>query len=164
MFYELLVDLSKGIREGLSKKGFRSPGAKKEEWQAPKVVIGIETPERPRPQSDFPYVAVVPVEGKLSEDGVAAVRVSFVCGVYTPEREPESGVAEVLRLAEAVVEGVRKRRYFGSFALEGPFEIFHDLERKHPFYLVEVSTVFVRRMEPYAEINEEVEHYGAGEY
>lgn len=164
MIYELLVELSKGIQKELSENGFRSPGAKREEWRPPRVVVGIESPERPRSQNDFPYVAVVPVEGRLSESGEVAVRVSFVCGIYTPEREPESGVAEVLRLAEAVVEGVRKKRYFGSFALEGSFEIFHDLERKHPFYLAEVSTIFVSRKEPYATINEEVEHYGAGEY
>jgi len=164
VFYELLLEIAKGLEEGLSERGFRTAGAKKEEYKPPKVVIGIEAPAKPRPQSDFPFVAVVPVEGKINEDGKVLAKVSFVCGIYTPERDTSSGLSEVLRLAESVIEILREKRYFSRFALEGGFDVFHDIEKPHPFYLTEVTAVFASRVPPRLTPQEEVEHYGAGNY
>ena len=148
MFYELLIELAKGLEKGLSEKSFRTPGAKKEEYKPPKVVIGIESAAKPRPQSDFPFVAIVPVEGRIVEDGVVMAKVSFICGIYTPERDTEAGLSEVLRLAESVIGVLREKRYFSRFALEGGFDVFHDIEKPHPFYLTEVTAVFVSRVPP----------------
>jgi len=164
MLYELLIELAKGLEEGFSEKVFRTSGAKKEEYKPPKVVIGIESPAKPRPQSDFPFVAVVPVEGRITEEGIFMTKVSFVCGIYTPERDTEAGLSEVLRLAESVIRVLRQKRCFSRFTLEGGFEVFHDIEKPHPFYLTEVTAVFVSRMPPELTSQEEVEHYGAGEY